>query len=411
MRHTIIIARLLRKYERSKHLTQPGSSNRRVMLNIAKKDLPEYDYQNADIRDSFNREALALSQQGMVSLEWLTGRPVLSAIILRLDAIDRCYGIIGQTPPQKLAESVAALVQTRMAGVSTPWIRSWGADICGAAEKSFRVPHYCKDDLDYLSGLLDALRAYDELRGETTTMRAFSSRCYQDSKRFERIFREEFLHIATQYHQELLEICQQQELGVRDKLAFLGIYARPELYEFSGNCAICTQAGTVDVSPLYPLGLALPSTLVAQIRQFRLDQIQRVILIENKTNYDEYLLTEMQPDELVVYHGGFLSPQKRAFFKIIARSLSPETRVLFWGDIDLGGFQMFFHLREIFPSAVPMRMGVQEVRSYASMGLARTDEYLDRLSDCLSEDQYAIFRDAIREILTCRVTIEQEVFL
>lgn len=411
MKHTIIIARLLRKYERSKHLTQPGSSNRRVMLNIAKKELPEYDYQNADMRDSFNQEARSLAQQGLVSLEWLTGRPVLSAIILRLDAVDRCYEIIGQTPPQKLAESVAAMVETRMIGVSTPWIRSWGADICGAARKSFRVPHYCKDDLDFLSGLLDALCAYDELRGETTTMRAFSSRCYQDSKRFERIFREEFLHIATQYHQELLETCQQQELGVRDKLAFLGIYARPELYEFSGNCAICTKAGTVDVSPLYPLGLALPSTLVAQIQQFRLSQIQRVILIENKTNYDEYLVSEMQPDELVVYHGGFLSPQKRAFLKRIAQSLSPEIKVLFWADIDLGGFEMFFHLQEIFPSVVPMRMGAEEVRDYVSMGLARTDEYLDRLSDCLSEDQYAIFRDAIREILTYRVTIEQEVFL
>jgi hypothetical protein len=411
MKHAIIISRLIQKYERSKHLTQPGSSKRRVMLNIAKKELPEYEYENADIRDSFNQEALSLEQQGLIHLEWLKGRPVLSAIILNLDAIDRCYTIIDKIPPQKLAESVAAFIEMRVADVSTPWIRSWGTDTCAAARESFRIPHYCKEDLTFLSGLLDALLAYDGLHGESTTMRAFSTRCYQDSKQFERVFRDEFLRIASQYNQELFEICQQQELGVRDKLAFLGIYARPELYEFSGKCSVCTKKGVVDISPLYPFGIALPSTLVKQMSNFCLDQIQKVIFIENKTNYDEYLLSEIQPDELVFYHGGFLSPQKRAFLKVLAQSLCPETKVLFWADIDLGGFQMFFHLQAIFPGLVPMRMGAKEVRKYKAMGLTRSDEYLDHLAGCLQERQYSIFSDAIHEILACKATIEQEAFL
>lgn len=411
MKHTIMISRLLQKYERSKHLTQPGLSNRRVMLNISKKELPEYKYENADIRDSFNQEALSLEQQDLLYLEWLKGRPVLSAVILNLDAADRCYEMIGKIPPKKYAESVVAMVETRTAGVSTSWINAWRNDICTAAKISFRVPHYCKEDLTFLSGLLDTLLAYDELGGESTTMRAFSTRCYQDSKQFERVFRDEFLRIASQYNQELFEICQQQELGVRDKLAFLGIYARPELYEFSGKCAVRTKAGTVDVSPLYPLGIALPSTLVERINGFCLEQIQKVIFIENKTNYDEYLLSEIQPDELAFYHGGFLSPQKRAFLKVLAQSLSPETKVLFWADIDLGGFQMFFHLQSIFPELDPMRMGAEEVRKYEKTGLARSDEYLNRLADCLLESQYSIFHDAIHTILTYKVTIEQEAFL
>lgn len=282
MKHTIIISRLIQKYERSKHLTQPGSSKRRVMLNIAKKELPEYEYENADIRDSFNQESLSLEQQGLIHLEWLKGRPVLSAIILDLDAIDRCYTIIDKIPPQKLAESVAAFIEMRVADISTPWIRSWGTDTCAAARESFRIPHYCKEDLTFLSGLLDALLAYDGLHGESTTMRAFSTRCYQDSKRFERVFRDEFLHIASRYNQELFEICQQQELGIRDALAFLGIYARPELYEFSGKCSVYTKTGVVDISPLYPFGIALPSTLVEQMSAFCLDQIQKVIFIEGR---------------------------------------------------------------------------------------------------------------------------------
>ena len=45
MRKNVIISRLLDKYENSKHLFEPGVSNRRVMLRIGsgKKEFPEYD--------------------------------------------------------------------------------------------------------------------------------------------------------------------------------------------------------------------------------------------------------------------------------------------------------------------------------------------------------------------------------
>jgi hypothetical protein len=37
------------------------------------------------------------------------------------------------------------------------------------------------------------------------------------------------------------------------------------------------------------------------------------MLIENKTNYDEYIEKARRSDELVLFHGGFLSPQKRSW--------------------------------------------------------------------------------------------------
>lgn len=38
----VILNRLLDKYENSKHLSEPGTSTRRVMLRVGKKELPEY---------------------------------------------------------------------------------------------------------------------------------------------------------------------------------------------------------------------------------------------------------------------------------------------------------------------------------------------------------------------------------
>lgn len=40
MEQSRILTRLLAKYEKSKHMLAPGQSNRRVMLQIEKKELP-----------------------------------------------------------------------------------------------------------------------------------------------------------------------------------------------------------------------------------------------------------------------------------------------------------------------------------------------------------------------------------
>ena len=42
MKQNILLSHLLDKYEKSKHLTQPGTSTRRVMLRIEKHEFPEY---------------------------------------------------------------------------------------------------------------------------------------------------------------------------------------------------------------------------------------------------------------------------------------------------------------------------------------------------------------------------------
>ena len=411
MERGIILTRLLDKYEKSKHLLEPGSSNRRVMLRIEKKELPEYKHETASIRDAFNQAVQELEQEQLVSAEWLKGRPVLSAVILNLDQVERCYKMTGRTHPRRQAEIVERMVQSALDGVETAWIAAWRDKICANANDTHTVPGYCRKDTGFLDDLLSALVQYDFLHGEPITMRAFSSRCYHNSKTFEREVRDSFLHIAEKYHPGLAEVCEQEKMGIRDKLAYLGIYARPELYELSGNCSFTMLAGTVNIGAAYPYGIALPSTAVDSITKIDLSGVHSIIFIENKTNYDEYLLSELKPNTLAVYHGGFLSPQKRKLFSKIRDAESKGTQTYFWGDIDLGGFQMYAHLQEIFSDVQPMRMSGEDVAEYSHNGLKRPVKYLRQLEQVLDEGTYPIFESAICEILNRGVTIEQESFL
>lgn len=411
MSQKVILTRLLDKYEKSKHLYEPGSTNRRVMLRADKKDFPEYNYENAEIRDQINLAAKSLEKTGYIQIEWVKNRPVIAAIILNLEKIADCYRLIGRTHPKDHAQSVVRMVSERLNTTATEWILAWRDDICSEAEQTYKVPSYCKEDLSILENLLSAFQAYDALHGESITMRAFSSRVYHNTKIFEHDIRDLFLKIALKYNPELLECYTQENLGSRDQLAFLGIYARPELYEISGNCIIETKYGKIDFSASVPYGMGIPSTLVDSIKRVDLSQINRITFIENKTNYDEYILSELGQDELAIYHGGFMSPQKRKFFMKLANSIENNSHVSFWADIDLGGFQMFRQLQQIIPQVCPMRMSEDDVRQHYKSGLSRPDDYFDRLLYLLQSNSFPLFSGVIQLLIQYRVTIEQEAFL
>lgn len=412
MERDIILSALLDKYEKSKHLLEPGMSKRRVALVVGKKDIPSYNYENAEIRDAYNHAALTLEADGLITIEWIKGRPVIAAVYLNLAKVEDAYKTINRMHPRDLAEFVCQLVDSEIGNVSVPWILDWKEEITRRARVTYRIPDYCRNDSERLKGLLTVLAAYDALDGKTVTMRAFSIQCFHDSKRFEQDYRELFLRIARKYAPIFQDVCEDEKenLSSRDQLALLGIYTRPELYELSGACSLVTDNGVVDVGAAGSFGLAIPCTSVDEIQCIDLRDIQRVVFIENKTNYDEYLMGR-KPDELVIYHGGFLSPQKTKLFRILSNSLTREIKAFFWADIDLGGFEMFYHLKELIPTLEPMRMSAADIEQYKDTGLPRNDAYLSRLRDCLASNRYPLFDSEIRKILAYGLTIEQEVFL
>ena len=223
-------------------------------------------------------------------------------------------------------------------------------------------------------------------------MRAFSSKCFSDTKYFERNVRDLFLRIARKYDADLANSCDENELGEREQLAYLGIYARPELYELAGNCLVRTEQGTICIGAA-PYGLALPSTLIDSITAIDLTAIQCITFIENKTNYDEYVMSEKQPGELVIYHGGFLSPQKRKMVTLIAHAAAKGAKVRFWADIDAGGFRMFDNLQKLISSVLPMRMSGELVAKFYEHGLMRSKEYLSELEADLKSGRYLLFKE------------------
>lgn len=407
---SIILNRLLDKFENSKHLSDPGTSHRRVMLRVDKKELPEYRYEDATTRDAYNEAARMLEAKKMVQLEWVKGRPLLSVVVLNLEQVTSCYTALRRVHPKTQANHISSLIDGALEGVSIPWIVAWKKDICSEAVEHLKIPNFCKTDDTLLRDLLRSFQEYAVLPG-SITMRAFSIKCFSDTKYFERNIRDLFLRIARKYNNNLALACEENNLGEKEQLAFLGIYARPEHYELAGNCLIRTQQGELNVNASGRCGLALPSTLIDLITEIEMKSIDCITFIENKTNYDEYVASEKRSGELVIYHGGFLSPQKRRLFTLIGDGANATANIRFWADIDMGGFQMFQQLQELIPALVPMRMSGEFVEKFHEHGLVRSEEYLSTLKTDLESGRHLLFKDAIEKILSFGVTIEQEAFL
>lgn len=412
MKQQEIIAALLKKYEKSSHLLEPGKSNRRVMLNIDKagnKDFPQYAFENTAVRDAYNAAAKTLAAQELISIEWLNQLPRMQRLILNLEKVEEAYAVVGRLHPRRRAERFSKLVEIALQSVQVAWIKKWQQAVVKKALATYKLPDKWED---YGELLLKALLEYGRLQGATITMRALSVKCFHDSKLFERELKDRFLNIAACYDEQLqllLQDADREHISWREQLAYLGIYARSELYELSGRVCFSFSGGQLNLASVYPQGLALPDTVAGSFTALDLTAIRRIIFIENKTNYDEFLQAEMQPTDLVIYHGGMLSVAKRKFFGRIAAASSCD--VLLWSDIDLGGMEMFTQLAEAIPRLQPWRMDADAVEHYRAQGLQRSDAYWQRVQQALADNKYPAFTSVLSLLLTYRVTIEQESFL
>jgi hypothetical protein len=161
------------------------------------------------------------------------------------------------------------------------------------------------------------------------------------------------------------------------------------------------------VSPM-KRGACINSDSIQDLERIILRGINKIIFIENKTNYSEYNMKYRNENEFVVYHGGFYSPARGTFFTII-KEAADKTPIYFWGDIDYGGFKMFTRLkRNIIPTVEPLYMSEKEYSAYLDYGVEKSSEYINKLDSLSKNSDYVVFHKVIELIIQNKKIVEQE---
>jgi hypothetical protein len=407
----LLLNRLLDKFERSKSYLDAGVS-RRVMLKLGSADYPEYDIENSTIREIVNAGVMELNKKGILGYEWLKYEQgnIIHRVWLKPERVEDAYQEAGRMAKRKKAEAVLDLVGKSGKKITTPWIKKFLKDAeAGIAEKKSTAP-FLPDDPEAAGAILTALEGIDGINNEEFLERVFSLKCFGDSKYFERNVKKKIVRLIKKYLIE--EDHDPGLLSEEEVLAQVGIVKAPELIEFAGPVQARLSGRTVNFA-VFHHGIALNTYTVAELEITDLAAVEKVLFIENKANFLDYLTKRRAEDELVIFHGGFYSPAKGQFFqKIYDGAQKGRINFYHWGDIDLGGFRMFHRLRKnIIPKLKPYFMDKDALYAKKDYWISIDKKYRAELGKLLTMEEYALFHEVIREMLHCNCRLEQEAFL
>lgn len=142
------------------------------------------------------------------------------------------------------------------------------------------------------------------------------------------------------------------------------------------------------------------------------ESVKKIISIENRANYFEYISKMKKNDELILYHAGHYSPSKKKYFTAVNSSMPKDCNWYHWGDIDLGRFSMLGRLRrEINSHIFPYRMSKEELICYDQYCGKITESYADKLRHLMGKPELIDCTSCIHYMIDKKIRLEQESML
>jgi len=412
----ILLNRLLDKYEKSK-LYKDGQSSRRILLNMLSKEFPEYDIENYEIKELINSVVIELKQMSCIDFEWKRFEEgnIIEKVWLNTANIEDVYKKANRKPKKDKIEEILTLVEKFYADVcklpNTAFAIEFARNAIDYINTKKEIIGFLSEDVEITSALLKALKEICMDLESEKIERVLSVKLYGDSKYFERNVKRKLINVLKKYYFSNIS-SDFEDISDEDVLALVGIVKNSEEITFCGHISIKIDKKWVDMSA-FEDGVSIYSDSVRKMEEIDVRFINKVIFIENKTNYFDHILNKKSNDELIVYHGGFYSPIKGLFFeKLYAACEERQIDFYHWSDIDIGGFRLFVRLKKnIIPILKPFMMDVQTFMDNKQYWIKFDKSYANNLKKLLENPDFEDFYELINLMLDNCAKLEQESLL
>lgn len=404
----MVLSELLDRYNRSKHRKGEAKVNRSVRFPIRLSSFPEYFIDGLNSQtEVINDELRHLAKQDLLSLNWLEKDVLIDSVDLNIARIEEVHDMLGVNSLQEIIQERIRFFSNLRDTFQTPWILRFVEEALLTLERK-KLPNFAKDS-DFLRLLTECFRGIEEKGEDLLPERFFSKRYLNDSKAFERHLRSRIITIYKQH-----STTNGSDLEDEDILQEIGIVKSLEEIQIWGDFQYTCEGNILDFST-FPFGTSLNGETI------RIGEILRIgseslLIIENKGVFREYIKRKREVDEVVLYIGGFPGPLKRTLFQQIKswvdrEQLANRFTFRFWGDIDLGGFRIFLHLKSsVLPSLLPFRMDVESFLLYTAWAEPMDESYMKTLMKLKDDCRYECFWPVIDEMSTRWLRLEQEAF-
>lgn len=405
-----ILGDLLDKYERSVHFQGAARVKRRISFPFDRRTFPGYiSGERPGEKEALHQAVKELAGYDIITVEWVSGEQnnLLRKVYLNLDKVDEAYNLAGRVSKNVILEEYRAMLKGAGEEMITPWIKSFLDECCRDISGNREIPSYLPSKKEDAALLLRALRGLEK-KGETEMLeRIFSISYLGGSKLFSRKVKAALIAAARR------SFIKDPELPGEDVLHELGLVKTTEELLLAGPLTLTLKNRVVDLAPLI-FGTVIDTQMEDELKIKEL-KAEKLLLVENKTNYHYLLRRGLPGGVLLIYLGGFPGPRKRRFLGALSsycRNNKRQVKFLHWGDIDWGGMRIHQLLKEqALPALEPFYMDRETLLNYRDMAETFPIPYRSRLLKLRQSPRYAIFHHLIDLMLELNLRLEQEAIL
>lgn len=384
----IILNRLVDNYEKS---WERNNKPRNYLVCEKQREFDEYfSNKGFEIRDLINNNFKELENKGYLNLKFDKNN-LLTKVYLNIENIDSIYNFLNRDSKIDNYDSVSKeLVKLKTYYNNFVCLNylDFLVDLVNK-KKSYKAEFQTIDDLKmYLNGI-EAI--YNNK--ENILVRNFSKKIFNDSKYLENN-KEKLFKIINKFDNEY------DNFDLLIEKYF--IHKNPMFSYIKNGLVIKINNQIIDLDKFaYPLNLS--SEMIENLEILSCSK-RNVITIENLTtfyyfNNDKYIC---------IYLAGFHTKDKE---KIISKIhlFNKSIKFYHFGDIDDGGFKIYFDLVEKTGiKFIPYLMDIETIEKYKDNCKKLTVNDIKNLKNCLKDNKYACFNDLIIYMLKYNIKLEQE---
>ena len=399
-----ILQTLLDSYERSRLSRGENEVAVHIAFPITPKTMPIYFDENSLAYEEIHGTAGHLEEMGYTCSVWKGGKKnhILQKIVLCDEKVDEIYRHLGRVPEKQMQQAQLAVLQELKTECSTPVARNFICWLMKRLEQGKTVKEYLNlDDTEGSRRLIRAIHRIETNQKEIY-IREFSVQCFGDSKELEKKS-----GLIGKIFRRFSDDMEDMDNDVI--LAEYGIYRTPNYVyvKGSGRLRIGTpEAYDIDLRSLRQ-GIGLSGEDLDGL-EWKVDvSVKRIITIENLTTFFRW----EEPDSVLIYLGGYHNAVRRKFLQKLYQ-VFPEAEYFHFGDIDVGGFEIYEDLcRRTGIPFTTYKMGISELEQYEQYTRELTENDRKRMDSLLNNEVYENVWPILRYMKEHGKKLEQESIL
>lgn len=373
-----ILKGLLDSYERS--LLSRGKN--KVAVHIAfpfnRKNLPEYFDESSLAYEEIHSCMKSLEEQGLVTIVWKNGKKdhIIEKVLLNEKNVDEVYVYMKRKPRTEYVKEHLQMLEEEKKKYQTPAVQGFLDYLKERLTAGKSVKEFIDiEDPGQTSKILKAVGELENNR-EGCYIREFSIRCFGNSKTFESM-----LGVVGKILIRFGEGFEDMDIYLI--LAEYSVYHTPDYVYIKGKGELIFKDDPDSVINLSCLkqGIGLSGEDLGKIRIRKNSGIKKILTIENLTTFFRW----QEKDSLMIYLGGYHNSVRRKLLELLYQDF-PEAEYLHFGDIDVGGFEIYRDLCR--KTGIPFKtchMGIEELEKYEAYTQELTGNDRKRLEALLQK--------------------------